>query len=293
MSGIDRERALTAFRAYVAAYGAKSERIGLKVAHTYRVADIAERIARSEGWPPSDIDLAWLCGLLHDLGRFEQLRIWDTFRDADSVSHAKMGAAVLEGRGIEGLAMAPIPDRVPIVDHPLAPESGSGSIDSFLEDRSHDALIVATVEQHSAFRLDPSLDPRTRAFCDVVRDADKVDILRVNCENTPMTVLGLTDGEFLSSGISDAARRGFGERRCLARSERIEPADHLVGMLCFVFELVYPQSARIVREQGHLDALLRAPFGLSEPFRDPATRAIWADMAADLHGWIEERVDGP
>ena len=76
MSAVDRDRARAAFEAYVEPYDIANPRIALKVAHTYRVAAIAERIAAAEGWPAADVDLAWLCGLLHDIGRFEQLRLW-------------------------------------------------------------------------------------------------------------------------------------------------------------------------------------------------------------------------
>ena len=98
MPTVDRDRARAAFEAYVGPYDIANPRIALKVAHTYRVAAIAERIAAAEGWTAEDIDLAWLCGLLHDIGRFEQLRLWDTFRDAGSASHAALGEAVLAGR---------------------------------------------------------------------------------------------------------------------------------------------------------------------------------------------------
>ena len=94
---IDRERARAAFLAYVDAYDASNKRIALKIAHTYRVANLCEQIARGEGMDEEDVELAWLCGLLHDLGRFEQLRLWDTFSDGASAEHAAIGAAVLRG----------------------------------------------------------------------------------------------------------------------------------------------------------------------------------------------------
>ena len=38
----------------------------------------------------ADVDLAWLLGMLHDVGRFEQLRRYGTFIDADSTDHAQL-----------------------------------------------------------------------------------------------------------------------------------------------------------------------------------------------------------
>lgn len=88
MATIDRTRALAAFKDYTDAYDATNPRIALKVEHTYHVAEACDAVAREQGWQTADIDLAWLCGLLHDMGRFEQLRRWDTFKDAESMSHA-------------------------------------------------------------------------------------------------------------------------------------------------------------------------------------------------------------
>lgn len=71
--------------------------------HTLKVAALCEGIAVSYGMAPDDVFLAWLCGLLHDIGRFEQLRIWGTFKDFASCSHARLGLAVLGGEcSLEG-----------------------------------------------------------------------------------------------------------------------------------------------------------------------------------------------
>ena len=91
MTAIDRDRARAAFKSYTDAYDASNPRIALKIEHTYHVAEACDAVAREQGWSSEDIDLAWLCGLLHDMGRFEQLRRWDTFKDAESMSHAALG----------------------------------------------------------------------------------------------------------------------------------------------------------------------------------------------------------
>mgnify|MGYP000398611567 CR=1 FL=1 len=61
--------------------------------HSRNVAHAAELIAGR--CDKMDSDKAFVCGLLHDIGRFEQLRRWDTFSDARSTNHAKLGAEVL------------------------------------------------------------------------------------------------------------------------------------------------------------------------------------------------------
>ena len=97
---LDRPHARQAFAEYTSHYNAADPKVKLKIDHTYRVAALCERIANSLSLPPQDVDLAWLCGLLHDVGRFEQLRRYGTFIDAKSIDHALMSVTVLfeEGR---------------------------------------------------------------------------------------------------------------------------------------------------------------------------------------------------
>ena len=264
---IDRDRALAEFKRYTDAYDSANPRIALKIDHTYRVAEACEAVARGEGWDKADVDLAWLCGLLHDMGRFEQLRRWDTFKDAESTSHAALGVEVLFG---ENPADAPT----------------ATSIRFFVEDSGEDALIRASIAYHSDFRLPTGLDDRTMRFCRIVRDGDKLDIMRNIADSSVETILGIGAGEFLASGISDDTRRAFAEHRCVARSERHEPADFLVGLVCFMYELEFASSRALAREHGDIYRLLDAPFGIAEPFRDPATEEVWTRMKDEMRTWL-------
>ena len=257
MTAIDRDRARAAFKSYTDAYDATNPRIALKIEHTYHVAEACDAVAREQGWSSEDIDLAWLCGLLHDMGRFEQLRRWDTFKDAESMSHAALGIEVLFG---ENPADAPATTNIrDFIDDPCSKMSSS----------ERASPITAT------FRLPAQLDVRTRCFCDIVRDGDKIDIMRTIADSTVDTILKVDEDAFLASRFSVPTLAAFDEHRCVARDERNEPADYLVGLICFMFELVYPASRALAREQGDIYRLLDAPFGITRPFTDPATQATW------------------
>lgn len=247
-----RQSCLDAFNSYVARYDASDERITLKVEHTYEVAELCDEIARGEGLPPADVDLAWLCGLVHDIGRFEQLRQWGTFSDADSCSHAALGIQVLKDE------MA-----------------------SFTNDPEWVHIIERAVALHSDFRLPSGLSARERLFCTITRDADKVDILRVFNQSSCEAVLGIDPSEFSRGEISDVAFEAFGERRCLARDERPGSLDGLVGAVCLAFELELPASRKALGDRGYLQALLREPFGLSPHFESELAQYRW-DAICDV-----------
>lgn len=276
-SSIDHLRARAAFDAYVAPYDTANPRIALKVEHTLRVAELSERIAHEAGFTPAGIDLAWLCGLLHDIGRFEQLRRWDTFSDAASTNHAALGVEVLFGADVNACAS-------------ISDGSKAGIIHRFIDPNDElESIVYAAVAYHSDFRLPDHLDVRTRAICDVVRDADKIDILRVTCSDSVETVLGVSEDELLASTVSPAVEDAFFEHRTVRRDERATPADFLVSLACFSYELAYPASLGIAEEQGFMFLPFERPFGIGNTFTDPATRMLMSRMDGHLRAWVEEQ----
>lgn len=46
-------------------------------------------------------------------------------------------------------------------------------------------IVETAIRSHSCFRLDESLDEETLMFCNIIRDADKIDIFKVNID-TPV-----------------------------------------------------------------------------------------------------------
>lgn len=255
---IDRKRARSAFDHYVAAYGTDNPRITLKVEHTLRTASFAEEIARAEGLDADDVDLAWLLGLLHDIGRFEQVRRFDSFNDAATVSHAALGVEVL-----------------------FSP--GPGNIRHFVEETDEDGLVRLAVGCHSALSIPTGLDERQRTFCNILRDADKIDILKVNHINSCEEIYGVTEADMCASVLTDAVERVFWEHRCVPRPIRRSPVDFLVGHACFVYELAFPQSLQIVEREGDLWQIL------GRTFDDEHTERRIRTMEAHLRQWVKDR----
>ena len=96
----------------------------------------------------------------------------------------------------------------------------------------------------------------------------------------------MDEDAFVASRFSAPTLAAFVEHRCVARDERNEPADYLVGLICFMFELVYPTSRALAREQGDIYRLLDAPFGITRPFIDPTTQATWSRLKDELRRWL-------
>ena len=120
----------------------------LKSVHTAHVVANAVAIARGEGF---DAALACSCeaaALLHDTGRYEQMKRYNTFRDADSVDHAAFSHAIVREKG-------------------------------WLDGFPHADAILTAVLCHNRREIPDDLDDFTEQVAHVVRDADKLDIFRV------------------------------------------------------------------------------------------------------------------
>ncbi len=139
--------------AYVDTYrdaaGALPKMMQLKLIHTQGVIDAATRIAEGEGFDLPTTIACKAAALLHDTGRYEQLKRYNTFRDSESVDHA-------------------------VFSHDIVKEKGwlAGWDDK-------DAILWAVLVHNRRDIPTPAPSARALICAKTVRDADKLDIFRV------------------------------------------------------------------------------------------------------------------
>ena len=226
---IDRRKAKEVFAEYVSNYDMSIGQNQLKVKHTYKVADISEQIAIDLKLSTIDVDLAWLIGLLHDIARFEQNKRYGTFNDLVSVDHAELGADIL---------------------------FKEGKIRDFTNTEIYDDIIENAIRFHNKYRVDNSLDDRTRTFCNIIRDADKLDIFRVNLESSKEDVYEVSEEEFKNSEFSRDIFESFFDEKVVLKQLKKNAVDGLACHLSLVYELVYPVSVKIALSQGYVDKMM-------------------------------------
>lgn len=122
----------------------------LKYEHTMHVLENAEYIAKSENFSAEEQSVSSIAALFHDIGRYEQLKRYNTFRDADSIDHAKLS-------------------------HDIVKENG------YLTSLSQNfqTAILEAILYHSRLAIPDGLSPLSLTATKTVRDADKLDIFRV------------------------------------------------------------------------------------------------------------------
>lgn len=273
---INRKNVINAFAEYVRNYDPSDEKIKLKIDHTYRVAGLCQSIAKSLNLSEADVDIAWLLGMLHDIGRFEQIRRFGTFSDADSVDHAEFGADLLFKEGLIRKFAEGYYEKCELVG---AGNEEAGQAYSRQKDCQKDykedcdegklnseqvkcnegklaGLLELAIRQHNKYRVKEGLTERQLMFCNILRDADKVDIFKVNAE-VPMEIIYDVTTEELKNGIiTKEVLDSFYRKETVLKSLRKSAVDHIVGHISLLFELVYPESYRQAKEQGYVYKLL-------------------------------------
>lgn len=251
---INRKNVINAFAEYVRNYDPSDEKIKLKIEHTYRVAGLCQRIAESLGLSEPDVDIAWLLGMLHDIGRFEQIRRFGTFNDAKSVDHAEFGADLLFKEGLIRKFAEGYYEECELA------RSGDEEAEQIIKNNEHHnkdtGLLEMAIRQHNKYRVKEDLTERQRMFCDILRDADKVDIFKVNADIPMEIIYDVTTEELKNGVITKEVLESFYKKETVLKSVRRSAVDHIVGHISLLFELVYKESYRQAREQGYVYKLL-------------------------------------
>ena len=131
------EEAMTEFKNYTSNYLEYGEMIELKINHTIRVVNLCERIAKSLNLNDEEIYIAKIIGLLHDIGRFEQWKNYNTFNDLNSIDHADYGVEILKK---------------------------DNYIRKYIKDDSYDEIILKSIEYHNKYEIANDLNEKTTIF---------------------------------------------------------------------------------------------------------------------------------
>ncbi len=231
---IDRLFVQNAFTGYVNAFDLNAEKIALKKDHSFHVAEVSEELSRALKLSDRDIDLAWFIGLLHDIGRFTQLRDYDTYNDSISVDHAKLGADILF-------------EQEQIWDFIHKDDLSESDL----------RIVEIAIREHNAFEVRKDMDSRERLFCNIIRDADKIDIFRVISEYPPEATWEVTPKELAESAISDEVVDLIKKHQLVRKEYRKTPLDQMLGVVSMVFGLEYKESVEITKKHGFVEKTLQ------------------------------------
>lgn len=196
---------IEAFNNYVSNYDLNDYNIKLKYNHSIRVMNLMVKYAKMLGYDLEDIELAKIIGLLHDIGRFEQLKVYHTYNDLKSVDHA---------------------------DYSVVQLFDKGEIKLFTNKEEWYPIIRFAIKNHNKKDIPKCNDERVLKFTKLIRDIDKLDIIYL------IGVLGE-----LNYKIDYDKELSLQVRNAIFKHESVDKIfvkslnDHIVIHLGFVFDI--------------------------------------------------------
>lgn len=240
---ISMEHARKAFVEFLKPYHCQDPKIALKIRHTYAVVKASEYLADSLRLDEEEKDLALLIGLLHDIGRFEQLTLFNSYDD-NLMSHAECGLKVL---------------------------FTDGRIRDFIDTDKYDDIIYHAIKNHSLFAIDPSLSGRALLHARIIRDADKLDNFRVKTEDPIQAMLDISAEELGTIDVSDPILAEFLAHHQIKKEDRRTKMDMWVSYIAFIFDFNFPASYQYVLEHRYIESNVdRIPYSNPETARKMA-----------------------
>jgi len=216
---MDFEQCREAFERYISDYDLKDPSILLKYHHSYQVSELMAELAFRLNLSKEEIIVAKVIGLLHDLGRFEQLKKFHSYSDFN-IDHADESCVYLFEKG---------------------------HIRDFIEDDIYDAVIEKAIHYYNKYDL-PKLEGKELLFSNMIRDMDKVDIYKqvaVNYETV-----------FDADQLSEGALKQFKQSTLIDRKNIKSKSDDVLEMLGFIFDINFDESYDILVSTDNFDLFL-------------------------------------
>ena len=179
--------------------------------HIMRVVDYAILIANSLNVSNEDLELIKICALFHDIARFKQYATYQCFEDAKTFDHGDEGYNILKELGIDNYT------------------------------------ILECTKNHNKYKVDESLDEKTKFITSIIRDADKVDII-IDLHNE-------LDDDEKNFEITDNVMDCFKNHQLL--QNRMDNWNsslfRILRCMAFIFDLNYQESFKIIKDADRIN----------------------------------------
>ena len=209
------------FDDYVFTYDMNDPDINYKYHHSYRVMNIMINLAKKLNLSKKDIELSKVIGLLHDIGRFEQDKLYGSYDDR-VMDHGDYGEKVLREN-------------------------------NFLDQTSIDTkdyeVVYKAVKNHNKFEIEKGLNERELLFAKLIRDADKLDILYA---------LGDSNYDILlqdEEQISEEIEKQFFNHTSGNIKDAKNLNDRLVIKICFIYDINFKETYEMIYTNKYYDKI--------------------------------------
>lgn len=225
---IDFEKALIVFKDYLKDYDLNNGSINLKIKHTYEVVKLSTKIAESLKLTKEDITIAKIIALLHDIGRFTEIK---EFQGFEGLEHAAYGVELLFKKGL---------------------------IRKFISSTKYDNIIKKAIYNHNKYKIEDGLNEKELLHSKIIRDADKTSNFRVNLEEDIKDSFPDVYNEKTINyeSISPKVYKDFLNHKCILLADRKTMIDYWVCALAFIYDLNFKISLDLIKKGNYINLLI-------------------------------------
>ena len=223
------------FKKYVTmGFDINHPKINYKYFHSIRVMYLSNLLSKNEDFTEEEGKIATIIGLLHDIGRFKQVTLYDTYKDNIDFDHAEEGVEIL---------------------------MSDNYIEKFCNNKKFYDTIIDSIRSHNKYEIDPNTENENIKFCKLIRDADKVDILE--------SIISYNIVEGCRDNLSKDCINNFYEEKLISYIFTKTDSDKVLGFLSYIFDLNYKSSFIYIKEKDIINKIfirLNSPKKLKKYF---------------------------
>ena len=202
------------FENYMKNYDKRLKQIKFKYYHSYRVEKLMKILAEMLNFSKEDIELAEVIGLLHDIGRFEQIKKYGDCSDSKTgVDHADESCVYL---------------------------FDEGHIKEYYDKEENYQIIKDAIRNHNKIVIDPKVKGKNLIFSKMIRDIDKVDIYQVLYENYKY--------KFDKKEISQKILNIFNKETTMDIHIKKTKSEVVLSYFAFIYDINFKESFIILKK---------------------------------------------
>jgi hypothetical protein len=205
--------------------------IKLKEVHTDGVCAEINELTEKLSLPENDRLIAETIALLHDVGRFTQFKIYNTYSDPKSVNHSRLSLDILRENNV---------------------------LDTLPADEQR--IIKTAIKLHGQKELPADLDSEIALFVKLIRDADKLDIYPLllkyynlfltNPDDYPLEI-EMPDEPYYCPEIYDRVLNGR-----LVDYEKLKTLNDIkILKIGWVYDINFPAALEKIRDNRYIEEL--------------------------------------
>lgn len=202
-------------------------RVQTKLGHILRVAENSKNIAEKLKLTQEQIQLAELIGLLHDIGRFEQYKVFDKNDYIKKFDHGEAGVEVLKK---------------------------DNYIRKYIEESTYDDIIYTAIYEHNKYKITEGLSKEKELFSKIIKDADKIDLLYESVYiywQEPERIQEIEKGK-----LAEKMLENFYEHKLADNRNRVSEADQILRYASFIYDINFQCSFEIIKENNYISQMI-------------------------------------